>query len=48
MKVERDMILSFDLTIEKILELIRTDILKVKEARRFKTDRICIKTQIFA
>jgi len=48
MKIERDMKLSFDLTIEKILELIKTDILKVKEVRRFKTDRVYIKTQIFA
>ena len=47
MNVERDMMLSYELTIEKVLELIKNDILKAKETRHFAGDRIHIKTKIY-
>ena len=47
MKIERDMKLSFDLTIEKILELIKEDILNVKKNRQNKAYRIHIESKVY-
>lgn len=48
MEVKRDMMLSYELSIEQILGLIRDDIIKAKETRNYSTDRIHIITRIYA
>ena len=47
MLVNRDMVLSYELTIEEILELVKKDILSVKKNRSYKTDRIHIVTKVY-
>ena len=47
MIVNRDMMLSYELTIEEILELVKKDILSVKKNRNYATDRIHIVTKIY-
>jgi len=46
--ITREMKLSWDLTVEKILESIKIDILQVKEHRDNCTDRIIVKTQVYS
>lgn len=47
-KVNREMKLSYDVSVEKILEAIKGDILQVKASRDHITDGIFIKTEVYS